>query len=221
MKNNILRYSLEFIVIIAGILVSFYIEKQNAISYKDELKKRDNQIDELIKKAGINNSTITQNIQNNIKVLAYKNTDMSKLTDKDILKCLNHSNMCVPYLIKMIHLDPKKPENHNVYISNLPQACLGRPSLWKNNHVMLYDGNKWKLKDTVFTKDKGKVFSCFACGGSSMGYKLAGFDVIGINEINPKIMNTKPKAYKDYKSNAVLLDFLKKLKGIMKNYLNN
>ena len=34
-----------------------------------------------------------------------------------------------------------------------------------------------------------------------------------------KIMNTKPKAYTDYKSNAVLLDFLKKLKGIMKNYL--
>ena len=21
----------------------------------------------------------------------------------------------------------------------------------------------WNLKDTVFTKDKGKVFSCFAC----------------------------------------------------------
>lgn len=48
---------------------------------------------------------------------------------------------------------------------------------------------KWKLKDTVFTKDKGKVFSCFACGGgSSMGYKLAGFDVIGVNEIDPKMM---------------------------------
>jgi DNA (cytosine-5)-methyltransferase 1 len=48
---------------------------------------------------------------------------------------------------------------------------------------------KWKLKDTVFTKDKGKVFSCFACGGgSSMGYKLAGFDVIGVNEIDPRMM---------------------------------
>ncbi len=33
---------------------------------------------------------------------------------------------------------------------------------------------RWKLKDTVFSKDKGKVFSCFACGGgSTMGYKLA------------------------------------------------
>ena len=35
----------------------------------------------------------------------------------------------------------------------------------------------WMLKDAVFTKDKGKVLSCFACGGgSTMGYKLAGFE---------------------------------------------
>jgi DNA (cytosine-5)-methyltransferase 1 len=58
---------------------------------------------------------------------------------------------------------------------------------------------KWTLKDANFTKDKGKVFSCFACGGgSTMGYKLAGFDVIGCNEIDPKMIeaykiNHKPK----------------------------
>lgn len=48
---------------------------------------------------------------------------------------------------------------------------------------------KWNLKNAKFTKDKGKVFSCFAGGGgSTMGYKLAGFDVIGCNEIDPKMM---------------------------------
>ena len=52
---------------------------------------------------------------------------------------------------------------------------------------------EWTLKDTNFTKDKGTVFSCFACGGgSTMGYKLAGFDVLGCNEIDPKMM----EAYK-------------------------
>ncbi len=52
---------------------------------------------------------------------------------------------------------------------------------------------RWTLKDANFTKDKGKVFSCFACGGgSTMGYKLAGFDVLGCNEIDPKMM----EAYK-------------------------
>jgi DNA (cytosine-5)-methyltransferase 1 len=58
---------------------------------------------------------------------------------------------------------------------------------------------EWTLADAKFTKDKGKVFSCFACGGgSTMGYKLAGFDVIGCNEIDPKMIeaykvNHKPK----------------------------
>lgn len=48
---------------------------------------------------------------------------------------------------------------------------------------------RWTLKDAHFTKDKGAVFSCFACGGgSSMGYKLAGFDVIGCNEIDHRMM---------------------------------
>jgi len=52
---------------------------------------------------------------------------------------------------------------------------------------------EWKLKEANFTKDKGNVFSCFACGGgSTMGYKLAGFDVLGCNEIDPKMI----EAYK-------------------------
>jgi hypothetical protein len=101
-----------------------------------ELTKRDNQIDELIKKAGINNSHNTVNVQNNIKLLSYSDTDRSHLTDNDILKCLKHSNFCIPYLIEKIHFDANKPENHNVYISNL-----------KNKYVMMYDGNKWECKD--------------------------------------------------------------------------
>lgn len=65
-----------------------------------------------------------------------------------------------------------------------------------NKHRFKYE---WKLQDANFTKDKGKVFSCFACGGgSTMGYKLAGFDVLGCNEIDPKMIaayieNHKPK----------------------------
>jgi len=66
----------------------------------------------------------------------------------------------------------------------------------KTEHKYPYN---WTLKDAVFTKDKGTVFSCFACGGgSTMGYKLAGFDVIGCNEIDRKMievykLNHNPK----------------------------
>lgn len=55
----------------------------------------------------------------------------------------------------------------------------------------------WNLKDAVFTKDKGTVFSCFACGGgSTMGYKLAGFDVIGHNDIDPKMIEVYKENHK-------------------------
>jgi DNA (cytosine-5)-methyltransferase 1 len=65
------------------------------------------------------------------------------------------------------------------------------------NHKFNY---RWELKDlNNVPKNNYKVFSCFSGGGgSSMGYKLAGFDVVGCNEIDPKMMevyilNLKPK----------------------------
>lgn len=46
---------------------------------------------------------------------------------------------------------------------------------------------KWSFKDYP-SKNGLKVFSCFACGGgSTMGYKLAGCDVIGDLEIDPRM----------------------------------
>lgn len=59
---------------------------------------------------------------------------------------------------------------------------------------------KWNLKDLEEVDKNGfTVFSCFAGGGgSSQGYKMAGYDVIGNNEIDPRQMeiyrhNLKPK----------------------------
>lgn len=58
---------------------------------------------------------------------------------------------------------------------------------------------KWTFADYPQEKNDLKVFSCFACGGgSTMGYKLAGCEVVGCCEIDPKInevyrKNHKPK----------------------------
>lgn len=47
---------------------------------------------------------------------------------------------------------------------------------------------RWSFKDYPKEKNGLTVFSCFACGGgSTMGYKLAGCDVIGCCEIDPKM----------------------------------
>lgn len=58
---------------------------------------------------------------------------------------------------------------------------------------------KWTFADYPKEKNGLKVFSCFACGGgSTMGYKLAGCDVLGCVEIDPKmneiyVRNHNPK----------------------------
>ena len=59
---------------------------------------------------------------------------------------------------------------------------------------------KWRLEDLDKRPKNGKtVFSCFSCGGgSSMGYKLAGYTVIGNCEIDPDMtaiyrLNNHPK----------------------------
>ena len=47
---------------------------------------------------------------------------------------------------------------------------------------------KWSFADYPKEKNGIKVFSCFACGGgSTMGYKLAGCEVLGCVEIDPKM----------------------------------
>lgn len=61
------------------------------------------------------------------------------------------------------------------------------------------DDWKWTFADYPKEKNGLKVFSCFACGGgSTMGYKLAGCEVLGCCEIDPKmnevyVKNHNPK----------------------------
>lgn len=54
---------------------------------------------------------------------------------------------------------------------------------------------KWYLKDLKdISKKNIKVFSCFSCGGgSSMGYKRNGFEVVGCCEIDTKIAEVYKK----------------------------
>ena len=44
--------------------------------------------------------------------------------------------MVIPNLIKRIHFNLQKPENHNIYISNI-----------RNKYIMVYDGIKWDVRN--------------------------------------------------------------------------
>ena len=154
--------------------------------HRKEMKQKNKQINELIKKVGI-----TTNIQNNIKVLAYKDTDLSHLTKNDYMYCLNRSNLCIPHLIKKIHFNPQKPENHNIYISNI-----------KNNYIMIYDNNKWIIKD----RDES-INELINKNEFILEQKLEEWIENGKNY--PEIMN-KFNRYIDKKENDIILDKIKK-----------
>ena len=69
---------------------------------------------------------------------------------------------------------------------------------------------KWSLKEIKKDKDV-KVFTIFSCGGgSSMGYKRAGFDVVGNCEIDKNINEMYVKNHHPrYNYNMDVRDFLK------------
>jgi hypothetical protein len=87
----------------------------------------------------INNTMITHN---NILV-AYGKEDFTKIDQKDFLKVLHNGYNSTIKLTEMMHFNPKYPEYHNIYISNM-----------KDKYAMMYDGTNWALtmKENLINK---------------------------------------------------------------------
>ena len=109
----------------------------------NQIQTQAKQIEKLMGKLEITGSFNTTNIQNNIQLLPYKNSDTSHLTHKDYEACIKKVNFCVMKLIEKIHFNPDKPENMNIYISNM-----------KNKYLMVYDGKNWNIANKVEEIDK-------------------------------------------------------------------
>jgi hypothetical protein len=123
-------------------LLNLQLEQQKN-DFQTQLQTQSKQIEKLMGKLEINGSfNNTVNITNNINLLNYKDTDTSHLTDEDYKKCLRKASRCVLKLIEKVHFNPEKPENMNVYISNM-----------KDKYMMMYQDNKWTLtnKDELNT----------------------------------------------------------------------
>src|SRR6056297_3296054 len=71
----------------------------------------------------------------------------------------------------------------------------------------------WRLRDLPPPQENAlKVFSCFSCGGgSTMGYKLAGCEVLGNVEIDPRMMEVYRKNHKPKYSFLMGVQEFKKL----------
>jgi hypothetical protein len=114
-------------------------QQQCQLEKKDEqLERQSKQIEKLMEKLKVPN--VTNNIiqNNNIQLLSYKDTDMSHLTDKDYINSIKQVTFCVKDMIEKIHFNPTKPENMNIYISNM-----------KDKYLMVYEEGNWNLKNKV------------------------------------------------------------------------
>ena len=118
-------------------------EKDKQIQDKDKQIEKmhsnmQKQIDRLTQKLQIQNvvhgDVNNQNNIYNIQLLNYKETDYSHLTPNDYMRCIKDCNHCVKTLIEKVHFNEIKPENMNIYISNI-----------KGNYAMIYNGNKWQI----------------------------------------------------------------------------
>ena len=83
----------------------------------------------------INNiGTVNNLINPNIILVAYGKEDFSKLDQREILKVLQNGYNSTIKLTEIMHFNPKYPEYHNIYISNM-----------KDKYAMMYDGTYWTL----------------------------------------------------------------------------
>ena len=120
-------------------------KKQNNAP-NDELLNKIKQLEDKIilleNKSTANNTTNNNNINNgviqnnNITINQYGKEDMSHLNLQDFKRLFSKCNSCVPFFVELLHFNKDKPENNNIYISNM-----------KSPYLMLYDGTKWKLAE--------------------------------------------------------------------------
>ena len=115
------------------------MDKQLAMRDK-KMEMMQKQIDKLTSKLQIQNVNqgIIQNGNNiiNIQVLNHQDTDYSHLTPKDYITCIKDCNKCVKSLIERVHFNTNKPENMNIYLSNI-----------KGKYLMIYKDNAWQIQD--------------------------------------------------------------------------
>ena len=77
-------------------------------------------------------------VNNHIRLLNYKDTDLSHLTSRDYKAAINKVNYATFDIMKRIHFNPKKPENMNIYIPNI-----------KDKYVVMFQENTWQIQARI------------------------------------------------------------------------
>jgi hypothetical protein len=106
------------------------LQKENEV-----LKNKVNKMEKTPKITNnINNGNINNGTVNNFTLYAHGKEDLDRIDSNDILMGIKNGFNSTTKLIELINFNPKYPEYHNVYISNV-----------KSKYAMKYDGTEWTL----------------------------------------------------------------------------
>ena len=104
----------------------------------DYLKKKINKLTNKLQITNVIQGDVHHYQQNNniynINLLNHKDTDYSHLTAMDYISCIKMCNYCVKMLVQKVHFCQNKPENMNIYISNI-----------KDKYAIVYNDNQWQI----------------------------------------------------------------------------
>jgi len=111
------------------------LEEENKLLKKEvvSLKRTDKTAKITNKTININKGVIN-NTTNQIILVGYGHEDLSKLSKNELIKILQSGYDSTLKLTEAVHFNPKYPEHHNIYISNM-----------RDKYAMMFDGEKWTL----------------------------------------------------------------------------
>ena len=81
-----------------------------------------------------NNNNINNGIVAHINLIGYGKEDLSKIDKNEIIKAIQQGFNSTIKLTETLHFNPKHPEYHNIYITNM-----------KDKYAIMYDGKDWNL----------------------------------------------------------------------------
>ena len=110
--------------------------KKEMMDMKRQLNNVVNKSTQNITNNNNNNNNNNYNNNINVKLVAFGQEDMDSMKPSEIFNIIKHGFSSVPELVKAIHFNKSRPENHNIYISNM-----------RGSYVMTYDGDMWQLQD--------------------------------------------------------------------------
>lgn len=85
----------------------------------------------------ITNNNITI-VTNNINMVCYGKENLDYIPDEVIKKILNKGFLSVPTLVKYVHFNKDKPDQHNIYVPG-----------YNSSNLLVYRNDRWEMVDAT------------------------------------------------------------------------